>query len=221
MKWSFAKVEEDESEDVTTFWLITYSDMTTLLLTFFLLIFSFTQMNEGEAGKLMRTLNTLARGGKLKPEVAVDLEKTAAEIASLVTSDQADEKAYVEASESEVTVVLPSGVTFPSGEAALTDTARTALTAVAQKLAALPGNVRVEGHTDDVPMRGARFPSNWHLSAARAQSVARLFIDAGMDPRHIQIIGFGDTRPLVPNDSAENRRKNRRTEIKLLRGQAK
>ena len=85
-------------------------------------------------------------------------------------------------------------------------------------LRGLPNVVRVEGHTDDVPMRGGRFKSNWELSAARAQSVVRILMREGLDPRRIQVVGFADVRPREPNETAPGRAANRRIELKLLKG---
>ena len=84
-------------------------------------------------------------------------------------------------------------------------------------LAKLPNTIRIEGHTDSIPMRGARFSSNWHLSAARAQSVVRLLLGAGVDARRMQVVGYGDVRPRASNETAEGRGQNRRIEIKILR----
>ncbi|HSH70991.1 MAG TPA: OmpA family protein, partial [Deferrisomatales bacterium] len=78
----------------------------------------------------------------------------------------------------------------------------------------------VEGHTDDVPIRGVlaqRFPTNWELSAARALSVVRFLQEVGgVDPARLAAAGYGEYRPAVPNDSAENRARNRRIELKLV-----
>ncbi|MBI5478924.1 MAG: OmpA family protein [Deltaproteobacteria bacterium] len=204
-----------EGEDVTAFWLITYSDMVTLLLSFFLLMFSFTLLGEQRQEELVRSLNVVAEGGQAKPEPAADLEARARQIAAQLRGREA---AWVETSEAEVTVGLPSSVTFALGDAALQPQAREDLTKVARILAGMPNLVRIEGHTDDLPIRSAAFPSNWHLSSARAQSVLRLFLEHGLDPRRLQVVGYADTRPRRPNDSEEGRRANRRIEIKLPRG---
>jgi chemotaxis protein MotB len=89
------------------------------------------------------------------------------------------------------------------------------------KMAALiqkiPYPVRVEGHTDNVPIHTARYPSNWELSIARAVSVVKYFAESGkIDPQRLSADGYGETRPLVPNDSPANRTRNRRVEIVLV-----
>ncbi|MBI5509859.1 MAG: OmpA family protein [Deltaproteobacteria bacterium] len=205
-----------EEEDVTAFWLITYSDMVTLLLTFFLLIYSFTQFNEDDASELMRMLNDLARSRRVETHELVNMSRTADEIKEAVAPDPTHDQPLVQVSETEVRLVLPAELTFGSGEATLTESAQAHLLAMAERLVSFPGRIRIEGHTDNVPMRSALIPSNWHLSAARAQAVARLFIAAGLKPTAIEVVGYGDARPVADNDDPEGRRQNRRTEIKLL-----
>lgn len=203
----------EEDEDVTTFWLITYSDMVTLLLAFFLLMYSFTLLDEQRQEELVRTLNVVARGVG-KQAAGEDLEARAREIAAQFGSES-----WVEATEHEVTVGLPSAVTFAPGSATLSPAGVDALHGIARILTSVPNTVRVEGHTDAVPIATAAFPSNWHLSAARAQSMVRLMIEQGVDPRRVQVVGFGDTRPRASNESEEGRRVNRRIEVKLVRAE--
>ncbi|MBI3182083.1 MAG: OmpA family protein [Myxococcales bacterium] len=214
------RAPEDDDEQVTTFWLITYSDMATLLLAFFLLMFSFTLLTESEGGELLKALNVVTGGESADPRASEDLEAAARKIASQF-GGAGQEEAFVESSEDEVTVVLPSGITFGSAEASLSAEAGAALEKVAGMLAAMPNTIRVEGHTDNVPIRGGPHPTNWHLSAARAQSVVRLLIERGVDPRRLQIFGFGESRPRRPNLTEDGRRANRRIEIKLLRSERK
>jgi len=112
-------------------------------------------------------------------------------------------------------IVLSSGVVFASGEAQLNRAVMRPLEEVADLLRPLKKNIMVEGHTDDKPLRRGRFSSNWELSTARALSVVRLFIGRGIQPHRLKFVGFGKYRPRVPNDSEQNRRLNRRIEIKV------
>ncbi len=213
MAIAISRGRKDE-EDITSFWLITYSDMVTLLLSFFLLMYSFTVFNEESRKQLVDELRDVSKNKPVRVERrSEDLEKAAREIAAQFQKDQA----FVENTETEVTVGLSSEVTFASGDDALSDRGREALVKAGSILARLPNTVRIEGHTDSIPMRGARFSSNWHLSAARAQSVVKLLIANGVDPRRMQVVGFGDVRPRAPNDTPEGRAANRRIEIKILR----
>lgn len=211
IRLSRAKKEEDE--DISAFWLITYSDMVTLLLSFFLLMYSFSVLSAERKEQLVSELNTVSDNRIRRERPREDLEQAAREIAAQFQKDQA----FVENTETEVTVGLSSEVTFASGDDALSDGARAALERAASILAKLPNVVRLEGHTDAVPVRGGRFSSNWHLSAARAQRVVRLFLAAGLAPSRLEVVGYGDARPRGSNATPEGRAQNRRIEIKILK----
>jgi chemotaxis protein MotB len=204
---------KEEDEDITAFWLITYSDMVTLLLSFFLLMYSFSVLTEQNQQQLVEELRTVAANKVPVERPREELEQAARDIAAQFQKDQT----FVENTETEVTVGLSSEVTFASGDDALSDRGREALVKAGAILAKLPNTVRIEGHTDSVPMRGARFSSNWHLSAARAQTVVRLLIENGVDARRMQVVGYGDVRPRADNETPEGRAANRRIEIKILR----
>ena len=88
---------------------------------------------------------------------------------------------------------------------------------VAEALDRVPGAILVTGHTDDVPIRTARFPSNWELSTSRAVSVVKLMAGKLTEPARLRAEGLADSAPIVPNDSAANRARNRRVTI-ILRG---
>ena len=77
--------------------------------------------------------------------------------------------------------------------------------------------MRIEGHTDDLPIHTERFPSNWELSTTRATNVLKFLISQGLAGEKLSAVGYGEFRPIVVNDSEENRKKNRRVDIVLLR----
>jgi chemotaxis protein MotB len=210
---SISRARKEEDEDISSFWLITYSDMVTLLLAFFLLMYSFSVFTEDTRQQLVEELRTVTENKIRVERPREDLEKAAREIAAQFEKDQS----FVENTETEVTIGLSSEVTFASGDDALSKGGRDALVKAGGILAKLPNTVRIEGHTDSIPMRGGRFSSNWHLSAARAQTVVRLLIENGVDARRMQVVGFGDVRPRAGNETAEGRAQNRRIEIKILR----
>jgi chemotaxis protein MotB len=112
---------------------------------------------------------------------------------------------------------LPEEATFPVGTADVTPAARELITRLADKVAPLPNLIRVEGHTDDVPIRTPRFASNWELSTARASAVVALLIGSvGIDPARLSAAGYGEFHPRVPNSSAENRARNRRIDLVVM-----
>ncbi|MEZ5859167.1 MAG: OmpA family protein [Geminicoccaceae bacterium] len=120
-------------------------------------------------------------------------------------------------------VAFTAGLLFPSAEAELTPQGRAALNQIALELKQLvdalpddlPWMLRIDGHTDDLPIRSGRFRSNWELSAARASSVAEYLVDWGLPEDRLIAAGFADTQPLVAGTSEEARSRNRRIELKL------
>ncbi len=114
-----------------------------------------------------------------------------------------------------IQVDISASALFAPGEARLDLGAIRALGAVGRVLAAADFPIVVEGHTDNIPISTPQFPSNWELSAARAASVVRLFIDTGMDPRRLSAVGHADQRPVADNASAEGRQSNRRVAISI------
>ena len=118
-------------------------------------------------------------------------------------------------------VEVRTDILFQSGDATLPNRAIPALDALAETLIKYPNPVRVEGHTDNRPISNRFYPSNWELSAARAASVVHRFANAGVGPDRLSVIGFGENRPLKPNDTAAGRDANRRVVIVILSGDGK
>ncbi len=112
-----------------------------------------------------------------------------------------------------IEIELKSSILFPSGSARLVEQASPMLEDVATVLKGFPNPIRVEGFTDNVPIRTVAFPSNWELSAARAASVVHLFMKYGVRPERMTAIGHGEYRPVADNRTSEGRRKNRRVVI--------
>lgn len=115
-----------------------------------------------------------------------------------------------------IEVEINSDILFVTGASALGQQARDTLSSLAAVLRDVPNGVRVEGHTDDVPIATAMFPSNWELSAARAASVVHLFDDQGLDPARLAMVGYGEFRPREDNATAEGRNRNRRVMVIVL-----
>src|SRR6202166_1013976 len=113
-------------------------------------------------------------------------------------------------------IEINADILFPSGAGEFAPVAEPVLDKLAEVLKPFPNPIRVEGHTDDRPIRTNAFPSNWELSAARAASVVHQFTKEGIDPLRLEIVGFGEFHPRQPNDSAEGRNANRRVAILVL-----
>ncbi len=104
---------------------------------------------------------------------------------------------------------------FPSGSATVKPDAVDSLALLARSMSAKDIHVTIEGHTDNVPVHSGRYGSNWELSTARASSVVAMFIDQGLDPAKLSASGYGEFKPVAPNDTSEGRARNRRVDIVL------
>ena len=209
--------------------MVTFSDMVTLLLTFFVMIVA---MSEVEVKKFKEALSYFQGRTSVLSHDAV----TPAMNQQLMTISQSKEQAeryeelleYLE--ESELTdkvqaqltanglhLTVSDSVMFHSGQSELIEPARTVLRYVAGLLDDRIASVVVEGHTDDRPIRTARYPSNWELSAARAASVVRFMLSLTdvPDPSHYVAIGHGEHHPIDTNTTTAGRARNRRVEIFL------
>lgn len=115
-----------------------------------------------------------------------------------------------------IEVEISTDILFGSGSASIAGAARPILSSVAEILAPFPNAIRIEGHTDNIPISTAVFPSNWELSAARAASVVHLFQNAGVSPRRMSVLGYGEHRPRFDNSVREGRDANRRVVVVVM-----
>lgn len=170
--------------------------------------------------ELQALVSQLARTELQLSQAKAELERKSGEYERVTASLREEiEAGRVQVSElrGRMTIKLADRVLFASGSAVLDGNGRTALGKVAEALRAARGRlVRVEGHTDDVPVQpGGPFPSNWELSTARALAVVRFLQDAGIDPTMLSATGYGEYQPIAANDTAEGRSQNRRIELVL------
>jgi len=115
-----------------------------------------------------------------------------------------------------VEVEIRNDVLFASGSAALNEAAVLVLSRLAATLRGFGNPIRVEGHTDDVPMQGRAYRDNWDLSAARAAAVVRVLVDNDVEPARLAVLGFGEHRPKRSNDTPDGRNANRRVLLAIL-----
>ncbi len=117
-----------------------------------------------------------------------------------------------------VTIHILDDVLFSSGSANLTVSSLTVLDRLAAILKELPNDIRIEGHTDDVPINTVQFPSNWHLSVARALNTAYYLINnEGLVPEKVSIVGYSEYKPIASNNTPEGRASNRRVDIVIIK----
>ncbi len=224
--------------------MLTYADMITLLMTFFIVLYSMSKTDVAKFTQITaalerafnvdvlqgRTLGT-ATGGEgvgatpsimesllTEPEFQSEVARLAARLdAVAAVGDGRAPDVAVGATREGIVIRLSGSYLFDSGRAELKPTARAQLDAIADELRGLPNDIRVEGHTDNIPVDSPRYPTNWELSAARAVAVSRYLVEeGGVPPGRVGAVGYGEFRPVVPNTSQKNRALNRRVEIRLL-----
>ena len=139
------------------------------------------------------------------------------DLMSIATRDASLPGVELTTSDRGLVISLPEAGSFPPGRAELSDAVRRVMLGLADRLSALPNPIRVEGHTDDVPIHTALFASNWELSTARATRVVQFLIEDGaIEPARLAATGYAEYRPRLPNDSPDARARNRRVDILIL-----
>lgn len=214
-------------------WPLTLADMMTLLLCFFILMVSVASVDkqkfEAMSEILAETMHSKSRlpkperrsaeSGQLRAPVdplAMRLRRMESDLSARI---QDVKGLTLKLTPEAVVVSLPDAILFESGRAELGKQAKAVLGRIAEALSEADLALTIEGHTDNIPIRSAQFPSNWELSGARASAVARFFIGQGFPPAKIQVLGRADTRPLAANLSPEgrpipeNQARNRRVTI--------
>jgi len=138
------------------------------------------------------------------------------DLTAIFSREKGQQEVMVERVADLVILTFPERIVFDPGQAQLKPAAQTTLDKVASFIKERPYLiVEVQGHTDDQPISNTRYPSNWELSVDRATQVAKALIGLGVNPTHLSVKGFGEYHSLYPNDSDENRLKNRRVEIQF------
>lgn len=214
-------------------WGILYTGLVMMLLCFFIMLSSFSTMEEA---KIMRFVKSfISAVGILPGGVKFDAGTTVLpRSADMVDSQDRLARIFSELEElsaglkknNEITVAYSSNglvmrlsdrALFDVGVADISPQSVPLLKKVGDIIAGTSFEVRIEGHTDDLPINTAHFPSNWELSTARAVKVLRYFIEtAGVSSERLSAVGFSEFHPMVPNDSPEHRAQNRRVEIIFL-----
>jgi len=222
------KKDNDLESPSSPAWMQTFADLMTLLLTFFVLLLSFSNMKkvkfsttmqaiQGALG-VMPSLNkpvSSSQSSNSAQNLAKSLNKNIKKMKKVAANIDAKKNVGVEITEGGVMIRLGSKVLFDLGSDRLKQSAYPLLKQVGRTIKQYEvDNVIVKGHTDDIPIESAEFDSNWELSTARAISVVRFLIDkVGVAPGQLGAAGYSHYDPLVPNDSPENRQKNRRVEF--------
>jgi chemotaxis protein MotB len=210
------KPHAEEPEDEA--WLMTYADMITLLMAFFVMLASVSKVDFTAYDGVREQLSQkLSRSENKEVSKAAQIQ---AAMKDVITSEGADEAVQMGTdAQGSITLTLDSGAFFKPGSADLLDQAIPVLKAMTVELGQPiynAFNISVEGHTDDEPINSPRFPSNWDLSASRAATVVKFFLGEKFDAKRMRAVGYADTHPLranrdpegkpIPENMAANRR---------------
>lgn len=239
------KIHHEEHVDET--WLIPYADMLTLLLALFIVMFAMGQVDKAKYEKIKEQFNVIFSGGsgimekdgkrpipsssssppvissnaagKTNMEKEDDMMK---EIKKLleekIKSEGFSEKIVLVLNKEGLDISIQDSVLFASGDASVMDNATPILSMLARTLSEIDNRVKVIGHTDNLPIKNAKFRSNWDLSAIRAINVMQYLVDKGnLNQNRFMIQGNGEHSPLYSNETKDGRAKNRRVEIIIIR----
>ncbi|MCE5286431.1 MAG: OmpA family protein [Pelosinus sp.] len=238
---------EHHEEHADETWLVPYSDILTLLLALFIVLFASSQVDQKKFDQMRQSFSmAFSTGSPALLDSMKSVQQSQESSTSMNNDQQMKEQAYTQESAqlSEVkrqidkyimdnglvgdlqTILTDEGLMirikenalFPSGSAALLPESRRFGTQIAKMLLPLSQKVVVSGHTDNMPINTYEFPSNWDLSAKRAVNFMKLLLaQENLQPERFSAIGYGEYRPLTANDSEESRAKNRRVEIMVVR----
>ena len=235
------KHEEEASEA----WLLPYSDLMTLLLALFIALFAISQTDQTKLQALAQAFTAAFNIGgpsffegagpnmSMQREVMSSedagndayikenqsLENIKEQLDNYIEQNQLQDELSTQMEEEGLMIRIKERALFPSGSAELVAESQRIGPIVAGLLAAVPERVLISGHTDTDPISTAQFPSNWELSSVRAMTFMKylLSINPDLNPARFSAIGYGEYRPIAPNDTAENKQQNRRVEILIAR----
>ncbi len=222
---------EEDKENLER-WLLTYADLITLLLAFFVMLYVFSKQDTRKYDAMTMQLKAIFSGGA---GVVVEGGRTGSQTIEATNEGPSDiqirrelekqikELSQVEGQGNNISVITDErGIVirimdkafYDTGKADLKDRARETLDKIAPVIKTLPNEIRIEGHTDNVPINTYEFRSNWELSVRRATEVVRYLIEnGGLTAQRISAAGYAEYRPVADNDSEANRALNRRIEI--------
>lgn len=220
-----AKRRIKKAEENVDGFIATFADTMTLLLTFFILLYSMSSIEEEKLQQVASAMSEQLTGeigpGISNIDVVIDNSKKPKEelikaVNLFIEKENLQDKIEVRVTDKGVILQVANSLLFDSGSAEIKPASLQVLNKLGQLFATLKNEVIVEGHTDNVPTRG-KYPSNWELSTARSVNVVKHFIEIDkMNPEQFIASGYGEYKPIAPNDTVENKSKNRRVDILIV-----
>lgn len=234
------KRQKKHEEHVDESWLVPYADILTLLLALFIVLFASSTVDQKKLEQMSAVFNQVFDGGigvldnpsptpplsEISPEVTdavkkysedqKQLKQTQAKVEELIAVNELENQFETKLTDEGLLITIRDSVLFQPGSAQISPEQITIAQELSQILSFNPErNVIITGHTDNIPINSAEFASNWELSVIRAVNFLKIIIDSNstLDSKYFSVRGFGEYSPIVPNDTAENRAKNRRVEV--------
>lgn len=218
-------------------WIVSYADMLTLLFALFVVLYATSDANPQKLQSVHNSIEQafsigvlqgsngaspiFSTGGGLTPSISEiksnNFTAIEATLGKFAKANDLEGKIQIKSDTDSITISLADNLLFDSGSADLRPGSQDVLAQVAAALKGLPNVMRIEGHTDNVPVNSADFASNWELSAARASRVLRFMREqGGLTENDLFLAGFADTHPIAENTTPEGRALNRRADIVIL-----
>ncbi|MFH0926261.1 MAG: OmpA family protein [bacterium] len=223
------KVKGKPKSSSTPTWLISYADMMTLLLAFFIMLFSFSTLGEKKVKEVLKSIKKTFNTSQLSDSLQnlgpkIDLNnlnslnqnfiKSLNEMEKFLIGTGLEDKVIITTDERGKVITISDPFLFEEGKADINPDAYPLLDQISLMIKNFSSPVTIEGHTDNQPIHTERYPSNWELSIARAMSVLKRFTEYNeILPYKLSAAGYGEQMPIYPNDTQEHRTKNRRVEI--------
>ena len=230
--------EDEEEAETPAAWLTTLADMSMLLMTFFVLLFSMSSLDVQkfkDSFSSVRTalgnrdaspaavsapgMTTLVEQARLRQRILGEQRRVYDQFRSYVSTKGLEGVVAASLEAGKITIAFPAGVLFPKDGVALSEQGRERLRVLHDFLIKAAGErINIRGFTDDQPPgAGSRFRDNWEISSLRAVAVLRYMMSLGMAPNRLTATGLADLEPLYPNDTPEHRARNQRVEFVLER----
>lgn len=207
-------------------WLVSYSDMMTLLLYIFVILYAMAVTNEGKVTQTIRSFYTAFEDRNIisifdsssgEPVNGLSIGNdydSYNQINKFIKENNLGSKVAVKRGSSGITLEIQNEILFDPGSAVIKPENIEILSKISVMLKKLSNNVIIEGHTDNIPINTGYYSSNWELSSDRAVKVLRYFTDScGLIPERFQATGYGQYKPIADNNTPEGRQKNRRVDI--------
>lgn len=213
-------------------WLLTYADMITLLMIFFIVMYSMSQVDKAKFAAVAQQLSIAMGGGN--PTVLTDpgagivkdmppsttdteqMDEAEQNLEEYIVQNGLGTMAKIYHDERGLVISLNEGLLFELGSAEVDKPSRELLAKIAGSVKALPNFIRIEGFTDNIPIKTARFDSNWELASQRAINVAKIMMENDISGDRISTVSYGEYRPMYPNDTVEHKKLNRKVDIIVI-----